>query len=151
MKILRALLIFSGVIPLLPWKCSGTTQGDIFIMNSTSMRIQQAIRKAHLGFVTAMRFSPDSRSGTTFWTNDFYSVIFTYNFTVLDTDVWKHSTSQYRVLASASLDSSARVTLIQEEKHKGRCFTVPSFTVLLFCFSPIREGFPTIARIVKHL
>lgn len=61
----------------------GTTEGDVIIINSTSMRIHQVIKKAHLGFVTAMRFSPDSRA-----------------------------------LASASLDSSARVTIVKEAKDK---------------------------------
>ncbi|KAF3432184.1 hypothetical protein FNV43_RR26923 [Rhamnella rubrinervis] len=62
----------------------GTTQGDVWIVNSTSLRIQQVVRKAHLGFVTALRFSHDSRA-----------------------------------LASASLDSSARVTMIEEKKKTG--------------------------------
>ncbi|XP_062111110.1 SEC12-like protein 2 [Humulus lupulus] len=62
----------------------GTTQGDIFVVNSSSMRIQQVIKKAHLGFVTTLRFSHDSRA-----------------------------------LASASLDSSTRVTMIEEKKDGG--------------------------------
>ncbi|PON98148.1 WD repeat containing protein [Trema orientale] len=40
----------------------GTNSGDVYIVNSTSMRIQQVIKKAHLGFVTALRFSRDSRA-----------------------------------------------------------------------------------------
>ncbi|XP_024019406.1 SEC12-like protein 2 isoform X1 [Morus notabilis] len=60
----------------------GTTEGDVMIINSTSMRTHQVIKKAHLGFVTALRFSPDSSA-----------------------------------FASASLDSSARVTIIQEAKE----------------------------------
>ncbi|XP_042978252.1 SEC12-like protein 2 isoform X2 [Carya illinoinensis] len=62
----------------------GTIQGDILILNSTSMRVQTMVRKAHLGFVTALAFSHDSRA-----------------------------------LASVSLDSSARVTLIEERKKTG--------------------------------
>ncbi|XP_059448360.1 SEC12-like protein 2 isoform X2 [Corylus avellana] len=62
----------------------GTTQGDILILNSTSMRVQTIVRKAHLGFVTALAFSHDSRG-----------------------------------LASVSLDSSARVTLIEDKKNTG--------------------------------
>ncbi|KAF5451028.1 hypothetical protein F2P56_031331 [Juglans regia] len=62
----------------------GTTQGDILILNSTSMRVQTMVRKAHVGFVTALAFSHDSRA-----------------------------------LASVSLDSSARVTLIEERKKTG--------------------------------
>ncbi|XP_062171018.1 SEC12-like protein 2 [Alnus glutinosa] len=62
----------------------GTTQGDILILNSTSMRVQTIVRKAHLGFVTALAFSYDSRG-----------------------------------LASVSLDSSARVTLIEDKKNTG--------------------------------
>ncbi|KAL5553422.1 hypothetical protein UlMin_040823 [Ulmus minor] len=62
----------------------GTTSGDVLIVNSTSIRIQQVIKKAHLGFVTAMRFSSDASA-----------------------------------LASASLDSSVRVTMIEEKKNGG--------------------------------
>ncbi|KAJ7954235.1 SEC12-like protein 2 [Quillaja saponaria] len=40
----------------------GTIQGDILIVSSTNMRIQSMIRKAHLGIVTALRFSDDSRA-----------------------------------------------------------------------------------------
>ncbi|XP_060958625.1 SEC12-like protein 2 [Cannabis sativa] len=67
----------------------GTTQGDIFVVNSSSMRIRQVIKKAHLGFVTTLRFSHDSRA-----------------------------------LASASLDSSARVTMIEEKKDGAGGFSL---------------------------
>ncbi|XP_057961537.1 SEC12-like protein 2 isoform X2 [Malania oleifera] len=60
----------------------GTIQGDILIINSTNMRAQTLIRKAHLGIVTTLAFSEDSRA-----------------------------------LASASMDSSARVTLILNKKN----------------------------------
>lgn len=46
---------FGGLI------CSGTPEGDIVIVNSTNMQIQTMIKKAHLGVVTALAFSPDSR------------------------------------------------------------------------------------------
>ncbi|KAM4099267.1 hypothetical protein ACJW30_07G144700 [Castanea mollissima] len=62
----------------------GTTQGDVYILNSASKQVQTVVRKAHLGFVTALSFSHDSRA-----------------------------------LASVSLDSSARVTLIEENKKTG--------------------------------
>ncbi|KAM3741412.1 hypothetical protein ACB098_08G175000 [Castanea mollissima] len=62
----------------------GTTQGDIFILNSSSKQVQAIVRKAHLGYVTALSFAHDSRA-----------------------------------LASISLDSSARVTLIEEEDITG--------------------------------
>ncbi|KAK9276211.1 hypothetical protein L1049_005742 [Liquidambar formosana] len=39
----------------------GTVQGDILIINSASMRVQTTVRKAHLGPVTALMFSQDSR------------------------------------------------------------------------------------------
>ncbi|KAF8407661.1 hypothetical protein HHK36_006796 [Tetracentron sinense] len=39
----------------------GTIQGDILIMNS-NMRVQTVVRKAHLGLVTALMFSQDSRA-----------------------------------------------------------------------------------------
>ena len=41
--------------------CSGTPSGDVIIVNSTNMRIQTTVKKAHLGIVTALAFSPDSR------------------------------------------------------------------------------------------
>ncbi|KAL6577585.1 hypothetical protein OROMI_009913 [Orobanche minor] len=59
----------------------GTIQGDILILSSVDMRLQSIVRKAHLGLVTALAFSLDSRA-----------------------------------LVSASLDSSARVTLIRDKK-----------------------------------
>ncbi|RVW17016.1 SEC12-like protein 2 [Vitis vinifera] len=62
----------------------GTIQGDIVIVNSASMQVQAVVRKAHLGIVTTMRFSQDSRA-----------------------------------LVSASMDSSARVTVIKEMKKNG--------------------------------
>ncbi|GKV00736.1 hypothetical protein SLEP1_g13376 [Rubroshorea leprosula] len=62
----------------------GTVEGDILIINSNSMRVQTTVRKAHLGLVTTVTFSHDSRA-----------------------------------LVSASLDSSARVTLIKDEKKSG--------------------------------
>ncbi|KAI5353268.1 PREDICTED: SEC12 [Prunus dulcis] len=62
----------------------GTTQGDLVIVNSTRMQIQKVVKKAHLGFVTALSFSRDSRA-----------------------------------LASASLDSSARVSTLEDEKKTG--------------------------------
>ncbi|CAJ1939595.1 unnamed protein product [Sphenostylis stenocarpa] len=62
----------------------GTPSGDIVIVNSTNMRIQTMIKRAHLGIVTALAFSPDSRA-----------------------------------LASVSMDSSARVTIIEEKKTNG--------------------------------
>ncbi|GMP93585.1 hypothetical protein CsSME_00043350 [Camellia sinensis var. sinensis] len=62
----------------------GTIQGDILIVNSASMRVQNMVRKAHLGLVTALMFSQDSRA-----------------------------------LVSASMDSSARVTLIKDKKKSG--------------------------------
>ncbi|KAG6757668.1 hypothetical protein POTOM_037989 [Populus tomentosa] len=59
----------------------GMTQGDVLLVNSTNLRVQTIIRKAHLGIVTALAFSHDSRA-----------------------------------LVSASMDSSARVTLIEDNK-----------------------------------
>ncbi|KAL7240237.1 hypothetical protein ACSBR2_005993 [Camellia fascicularis] len=62
----------------------GTIQGDVLIINSSSMHVQNMVRKAHLGLVTALMISQDSRA-----------------------------------LVSASLDSSARVTLIKDDKKNG--------------------------------
>ncbi|KAF7827672.1 SEC12-like protein 2 [Senna tora] len=64
----------------------GTPSGDVVIVSSTNMQIHTTIKKAHLGIVTALAFSPDSRA-----------------------------------LASVSLDSSARVTLIEEKRKSGMC------------------------------
>ncbi|KAF9594929.1 hypothetical protein IFM89_035493 [Coptis chinensis] len=61
----------------------GTIQGDIFIVNS-SMQAHTVIKKAHLGLITVLMFSDDSRH-----------------------------------VASTSLDSSARVTLIQRKKKQN--------------------------------
>uniref|UniRef100_A0A2N9F2V3 Uncharacterized protein n=1 Tax=Fagus sylvatica TaxID=28930 RepID=A0A2N9F2V3_FAGSY len=75
----------------------GTTQGEIFILHSTSQQVHSIVRKAHLGFVTALAFSHDSRA-----------------------------------LASVSLDSSARVTLIEEmNKTGGSNLWATMFVILL--------------------
>ncbi|XP_065628340.1 SEC12-like protein 2 [Quercus suber] len=74
----------------------GTTQGDVFILNSASKQVQTVVRKAHLGFVTALSFSHDSRA-----------------------------------LASVSLDSSARVTLIEEKREAGELSLWVVFVLLL--------------------
>ncbi|KAK9987748.1 hypothetical protein SO802_027987 [Lithocarpus litseifolius] len=74
----------------------GTTQGDVFILNSAGKQVQTVVRKAHLGFVTALSFSHDSRA-----------------------------------LASVSLDSSARVTLIEEKKEAGELSLWVVFVILL--------------------
>lgn len=71
----------------------GTIQGDILILDS-SMRVQMSVKKAHLGLVTALTFSPDSRA-----------------------------------LASASMDSSARVTLVQEKAETANGF---NYWVIVF-------------------
>ncbi|KAL2233316.1 SEC12-like protein 2 [Sesamum indicum] len=74
----------------------GTIQGDIFIISSASMRLQTVVRKAHLGLVTALAFSRDSRA-----------------------------------LVSASLDSSARVTLIKDKKKDGMSVWIILLIILL--------------------
>ncbi|KAI3783245.1 hypothetical protein L1987_42321 [Smallanthus sonchifolius] len=74
----------------------GTIQGDIFILNSSSMKVQTVVKKAHLGLVTALAFSSDSRA-----------------------------------LASTSLDSSARVTLIKETTKNGASVWIILLIVLL--------------------
>eukprot|EP00262_Sarcandra_glabra_P012780 TRINITY_DN3369_c0_g1_i1.p1 TRINITY_DN3369_c0_g1~~TRINITY_DN3369_c0_g1_i1.p1 ORF type:complete len:404 (+),score=67.89 TRINITY_DN3369_c0_g1_i1:81-1292(+) len=40
----------------------GSIEGDVSIINSTNMRVQTTVRKAHLGVVTALVFSQDSRA-----------------------------------------------------------------------------------------
>ncbi|XP_026407208.1 SEC12-like protein 2 [Papaver somniferum] len=63
----------------------GTIQGDLFIYKSTNIRVKSIIKKAHIGLVTVLKFSEDSR-----------------------------------LLVSASMDSSARMTKIEEDKtHNG--------------------------------
>ncbi|KAK9091175.1 hypothetical protein Sjap_024352 [Stephania japonica] len=75
----------------------GTNEGDIVIVKSSNMRVHAMVKKAHLVVVTAMMFSPDSRS-----------------------------------LVSASLDSSARVTQIEDgQVHNGMSTWVIVFFVLL--------------------
>ncbi|CAH8381730.1 unnamed protein product [Eruca vesicaria subsp. sativa] len=39
----------------------GTLEGDVLIISSTKMKTHQFVKKAHLGLVTALTFSPDSR------------------------------------------------------------------------------------------
>ncbi|KAI7979299.1 SEC12-like protein 2 [Camellia lanceoleosa] len=74
----------------------GTIQGDVLIINSSSMHVQNMVRKAHLGLVTALMISQDSRA-----------------------------------LVSASLDSSARVTLIKDDKKNGLNLWIIILIILL--------------------
>ncbi|CAH2045904.1 unnamed protein product [Thlaspi arvense] len=62
----------------------GTLEGDVLIIDSTKMKTFQVAKKAHLGFVTALTFSPDSRC-----------------------------------LVSVSLDSRAKLTVIEQTHGKG--------------------------------
>ncbi|CAA7022557.1 unnamed protein product [Microthlaspi erraticum] len=39
----------------------GTMEGDVLIIDSKRMNVNQVVKKAHLGLVTALAFSPDSR------------------------------------------------------------------------------------------
>ncbi|XP_027097846.1 SEC12-like protein 2 [Coffea arabica] len=39
----------------------GTIEGNIWVLSSNSMSVQTVVKKAHLGLVTALRFSKDSR------------------------------------------------------------------------------------------
>ncbi|KAJ9135779.1 hypothetical protein P3X46_032921 [Hevea brasiliensis] len=74
----------------------GTVEGDVLIINPINMRVQTVVRKAHLGMVTALAFSHDSRA-----------------------------------LVSASMDSSARVTLVEEKKSGGLSLWIILFIILL--------------------
>ncbi|CAN1306052.1 SEC12-like protein 2 [Linum perenne] len=74
----------------------GTARGDVVVVDSAKMRVQMVVRKAHLGFVTALAFSHDSKA-----------------------------------LASASMDSSARVTLIKEKRNGGWNWWVIVMVILL--------------------
>ncbi|GAB4828767.1 hypothetical protein Ancab_018427 [Ancistrocladus abbreviatus] len=74
----------------------GTIQGDILVMNSTTIQVQMMIKKAHLGLVTALAFSSDSRA-----------------------------------LVSASMDSIARVTIIQDKNKSGFNYWIVVMIVLL--------------------
>ncbi|RYR14256.1 hypothetical protein Ahy_B04g070825 isoform C [Arachis hypogaea] len=76
----------------------GTPSGDIVVVNSTNMRIHTMVKRAHLGIVTALAFSPDSRA-----------------------------------LASISLDSSARVTKIEEKKEGMYFIIIPAASLKIYC------------------
>ncbi|KAG5531192.1 hypothetical protein RHGRI_025970 [Rhododendron griersonianum] len=74
----------------------GTIEGDVLIINSANMHVHNVVRKAHLGLVTALMFSEDSRA-----------------------------------LVSASLDSSARVTVIKDAKKNGFSLWIVVLVILL--------------------
>lgn len=74
----------------------GTIQGDVLIIDSLKMRVQMIVKKAHLGLVTALTFSRDSRA-----------------------------------LGSASMDSSVRVTLVQDRSANGTKYWIIIFVILL--------------------
>uniref|UniRef100_A0A803MZU7 Anaphase-promoting complex subunit 4-like WD40 domain-containing protein n=1 Tax=Chenopodium quinoa TaxID=63459 RepID=A0A803MZU7_CHEQI len=74
----------------------GTNEGDLLIINSSKMQVQMNVKKAHLGLVTALTFSRDSRA-----------------------------------LGSASMDSSVRVTLVQDKSANGLNYWIIIFIILL--------------------
>ncbi|KAG5558577.1 hypothetical protein RHGRI_008502 [Rhododendron griersonianum] len=71
-------------------------KGDVLIITSANMHVQNVVRKAHLGLVTALMFSQDSRA-----------------------------------LVSASLDSSARVTMIKDARRNGLSLWIIVLVILL--------------------
>ncbi|CAD5177822.1 unnamed protein product [Musa acuminata subsp. malaccensis] len=56
---------------------AGTVEGDITILSSLDMRVQMTVKKAHLGIVTALAFTQDSRAlvSTSFDSNARVTVI----------------------------------------------------------------------------
>ncbi|KAJ0687722.1 putative WD40/YVTN repeat-like-containing domain superfamily [Helianthus annuus] len=53
----------------------GTIEGDVLILNSSSMKVQTVIKKAHLGVVTSLAFSNDSRFFFFFFFFFFFSIL----------------------------------------------------------------------------
>ncbi|XP_071737731.1 SEC12-like protein 2 [Rutidosis leptorrhynchoides] len=41
---------------------TGTIQGDVYILNANNMKVHTVVKKAHMGLVTALAFSQDSRA-----------------------------------------------------------------------------------------
>ncbi|WCJ33552.1 Transducin/WD40 repeat-like superfamily protein [Euphorbia peplus] len=74
----------------------GTFEGDVLFISANSRQVQTVVKKAHLGMVTALAFSHDSRA-----------------------------------LVSASMDSSARVTIVEEKKKGALSLWIIIFIILL--------------------
>ncbi|KMS99839.1 hypothetical protein BVRB_1g016910 [Beta vulgaris subsp. vulgaris] len=74
----------------------GTIQGDVLIINSSKMQVQMNVKKAHLGLITALTFSHDSRA-----------------------------------LGSVSMDSSVRVTMVQDKSSNGLNYWLIMLVILL--------------------
>ncbi|KAL9254950.1 SEC12-like protein [Drosera capensis] len=74
----------------------GTTEGDVLVLSSSTMQVQMTVKKAHLGIVTALMFSHDSRA-----------------------------------LVSAAMDSSVRVTIIENKSKNGFPFWLAIIILLL--------------------
>lgn len=55
------ILILVVVVITFLFNASGNMEGDVLIIDSTKMKTHQLVKKAHLGLVTALTFSPDSR------------------------------------------------------------------------------------------
>lgn len=47
--------------PGLSWMCSGSNGGDVYFVEVQKMTMKQRVKSAHMVFVTAVQFSPDSR------------------------------------------------------------------------------------------
>ncbi|XP_050234935.1 SEC12-like protein 2 [Mercurialis annua] len=85
----------------------GLSEGNVLLIKSSNMQIQTVVKKAHIGIVTSVAFSHDSRA-----------------------------------LVSASMDSSARVTLVEDKKTGGSSLWLIILVILLAiaAFFMMNEG-----------
>lgn len=105
----------------------GTMEGDILVLHSSSMWVHTVVKKAHLGILTSLMFSHDSRFLYDFIASSKINIVkkyapTTWELRLIVESVW----FIYRALLSSSFDSSARVTLIEEKEERGM-YTLTTF------------------------
>jgi prolactin regulatory element-binding protein len=91
---------------------SGTIEGTIIVVGSKGMRTLITVKKAHLGIVTTLAFSQDSRLVSSFYLELMSSET---NMQFLNAVGLHH----FRTLLSTSFDSTARVTSVGSPKSNG--------------------------------
>ena len=101
---------------------SGTIEGSISVLGSKDMRVLVKVKKAHLGIVTTLAFSQDSRSVTvlsfffSWWIPQMQSLIVVIILYI-------------RTVLSTSFDSSARVTSTGPPKSTGMLYADLQFSI----------------------
>lgn len=117
------------------------------------MQVQTRVKKAHLGIVTALVFSHDSRLFSFYFQS--FIIYWLKSWLILSDLIisfrWWHAVYDVvhvlRALLSSSFDSTARVTTIETRKSNGRPRLYPS---LLYCFVFLPESYVSVLLLLPQ-